>query len=533
MTADKRPWLAVLGGRQVIYRFGPYVFDTDSFALSADGEAIAIEPQVFALLQLLIENRARVVTKDEIIDTVWDGRAISDGALNSRINAARRALGDDGKAQTVIKTFPRRGFRFVAELSDPDELAATSEEAARASHKTSIVVLPFVNRTDDPEQEYFSDGITEDIISALGRIRLFVVVASNNAFAYKGQTIDVRMVARDLQVRYVLVGSVRKSGGRVRISVRLDDGETGTQIWSENYDRELTDIFAVQDEITQTVIGTLEPTMAKEERQRASLSSPENFDAWDHYHRGMSHLFERGEYANPRELVKAREQFQKAIDMDSNFARGHCGITYCLFFSLLTNSAADRAETVDDAFAAVHKAIELDRQDAFARMLLGFIHFVTRDPEATIREGRMALELNPSHLHCHQIIGQALIADGQAEEAMVSLKQAERRGTVEPGIAPTAAWKALGHIFLGDYETAVEQARRALSLSAQFWADAALVTALAYLDRMDEAAEAREALLQRQPGFSCAYIRDRSPITDPGYQTILIDGLRKAGVPED
>ena len=234
----------------MIYRFGDHTLDTEGFRLTARGEEIAVEPQVFALLQFLIEHHDRVISKDEIIEHVWDGRIVSDGTLNSRINSARRALGDDGKAQAVIKTFPRRGFRFVAEVTDDNAPEAKATLPSPSTGKLSIAVLPFDNLSGDPEQEYFSDGITEDIITALSRIRQFFVIARNTAFTYKGQPMDVQAVAKELGVRYVLEGSVRRAGDRVRISAQLIDGAAGNQLWAEKYDRGLEDVFEVQDEIT-------------------------------------------------------------------------------------------------------------------------------------------------------------------------------------------------------------------------------------------------------------------------------------------
>ena len=263
----------------MIYKFNQFTLDTDSLELKQGAELVEVEPQVFSLLACLIKNRDRVVTKDELIDVVWDGRIVSDGALNSRINSARRALGDDGKTQAVIKTFPRRGFRFIVEIIGEGETAPEhSGSASGVSGKPSIAVLPFENLSNDPEQEYFSDGISEDIITALSRIHQFSVVARNTTFAYKGQAMDVQAIANDLVVRYLLEGSVRKAGDRVRISAQLIDGMTGNQLWAEKYDRDLNDIFAVQDEITQMVVAAIEPTLAKVERDRANVKNTESLD---------------------------------------------------------------------------------------------------------------------------------------------------------------------------------------------------------------------------------------------------------------
>ena len=276
----------------MIYRFGDFALDTDSLELTQAGKAVEVEPQVFSLLACLIENRERVVSKDELIERVWDGRIVSDGTLNTRINSVRRAVGDDGKRQAVIKTFPRRGFRFVAELEGESD-APLAPPATAASDKPSIAVLPFDNLSGDPEQEYFSDGLADDIISALSRIRQLFVVARNSSFAYKHGAADVRNLARELGVRYVVEGSVRKAGNQVRISVQLVDGDTGVQIWNGRYDRELEDIFAVQDEGVQNVVGAAIPKLGRAELDRARRKTPENLDAWDLYLHGQWHVDKR------------------------------------------------------------------------------------------------------------------------------------------------------------------------------------------------------------------------------------------------
>jgi TolB-like protein len=231
----------------VIYQFGDYSLDTGSLELKRRGDLVALEPQVFRLIVCLIKNRDRVVSKDELIDMVWDRRIVSDGALNTRINSARSAVGDNGKTQAVIKTFPRRGFRFVADAVEVQPTtAAPGTEPLPLPDKPSIAVLAFENLSGDREQEYFADGLAEDIITGLSKFHWFFVIARNSSFTYKGSAVDVKQVARELGVQYVLEGSVRKSGNRVRITAQLIDALTGRHVWAERYDRDLEDVFAVQ-----------------------------------------------------------------------------------------------------------------------------------------------------------------------------------------------------------------------------------------------------------------------------------------------
>jgi TolB-like protein len=310
----------------MIYRFGDFALDTDSLALTRDGAAVDVEPQVFSLLACLIENRERVVSKDELIEMVWDGRIVSDGTLNTRINSVRRAVGDDGKRQAVIKTFPRRGFRFVAELAGGGEKKSAMPETA-ALGKPSIAVLPFDYLSGDADQDYIGDGLTEDIITRLSHIRSILVIARNSTYQFKGTSPDIRQVAKVLGVLYVLEGSVQKSADRIRISAQLIDGETGNHLWAERYDRALNDLFALQDELTLTIVAQLEPELGRAEYDRVRTKPPENLDAWGLYHRGLTHIFRR----NKEDILEGRQLFERAIKLDPNFAGGHAGVawTFC------------------------------------------------------------------------------------------------------------------------------------------------------------------------------------------------------------
>ena len=273
--------------------FGDHTLDTSRRELCRQGEPIAVEPQVFDLLVYLIENRDRVVTKDDLIGNIWGGRIVSESTLTSRINAARKAIGDTGDRQELIRTIARKGLRFVAEVRsidlEPSHAGALLPNQIRepltpASDRPAIAVLPFTNMSGDPEQEYFSDGITEDIITALSKLRWFFVIARNSSFIYKGKAVHLKQVAEELGVNYVIEGSVRKVGDRVRITAQLNEVSTGSHIWAEHYDRGLADVFAVQDEITEAIVAAIEPQLYAAENFRAQHKLPDSMDAWDFGH---------------------------------------------------------------------------------------------------------------------------------------------------------------------------------------------------------------------------------------------------------
>ena len=289
----------------MILGFGDYEIDVERREIRRAKALVHVEPQVFDLLVYLVENRDRVVSKDDLIASVWGGRIVSDSTLTSRINAARNAVGDSGRDKKLIRTIARKGLRFVgavriqpngdepAKVSDlpPDEIQEQLRMALPLPDRPAIAVLPFTNMTGDPEQEYFSDGISEDIITALSKLRWFFVIARNSSFIYKGRSVHLKQIAEELGVAYVVEGSVRKDGDRVRITAQLNDVFTGSHIWAERYDRNLADVFAVQDEITEAIVAAIEPQLYAAENFRARRKLPDSMDAWDLLMRALSHYW--------------------------------------------------------------------------------------------------------------------------------------------------------------------------------------------------------------------------------------------------
>ena len=335
------------------FRFGNFEIDAARQELRRAGEAVHIEPQVFDLLVHLVQNRDRIVSKDELIDTIWRGRAISEAALSSCVSAARRALDDNGNDQALVRTLHKRGFRFVGDVDEssapaaitagrsplmqlalPDAAGAVSTaEPAPLSDRPSIAVLPFENMSCEEDQEYFADGLTEDIITGLSRQPWFSVIARNSSFTYKGQAVDVRDVSAQLGVRYVLEGSVRKAANRVRVTGQLIDAANGNHLWAEKYDRELADIFALQDDITNRVIGSVSPHILVAEAARVERKPPLSIDAWDLVMQSVPHMWRM----NTQEHARAQALLRKAIELDGNYAHAHAllGWTYVSMFNLV------------------------------------------------------------------------------------------------------------------------------------------------------------------------------------------------------
>ena len=260
------------------------MLDTERRELRRRAELVPLEPQVFDFLAYLVRNRGRVVSKDDLIHGVWGGRVVSDSALTTRLNAARKAVDDSGAAQRVIRTLARKGVRFVAEVTEDGTLEAATappEPWLAFAGKPSIAVLPFANLSGDPEQEYFADGMAEEIITALSRIRWLFVIARNSSFTYKGQVIDVKRVGRELGARYLLEGAVRKAGGRLRITAQLIDAASGAHLWADRFDGSLEDVFELQDNVAAGVAGVIEPAVQAAEAARSAARPTTDFGAYD------------------------------------------------------------------------------------------------------------------------------------------------------------------------------------------------------------------------------------------------------------
>ena len=397
--------------------------------------------------------------------------------------------------------------------------------------RPTIAVLPFDNLSGDPDQAFFSDGITEDILTALSRLPQFFVIERNSTLGYKGQAVDVRTVARELGVAYVVEGSVRKAGNRVRVSAQLIDAQNRNPIWAEKYDRDLDDIFAIQDEITQNIVGCIEPELLETEWARAKAKPLEDLGIWELYHRGMALVWDRHGFGHPDRVKTAKGLLTQVIERDPDFAPAYAGLTYCYYALLMLGRADDRAQEMEEALAAGRRAVAASENDHFAHMGLGVIHLVRRESVPAIEHLRTAIRLNPSAARAHYNLGQALVFAGQAAEAMEHLELSSRLSPRDISSGPTFVRRAEAHYQLGEYDQAVDWATRALrSQVTQFWGNSVLTAALAKLGRTEEAAQALADLLERQPDMSIDFVRQTYPVTDEAYLDDYIDGLRKAGL---
>jgi TolB-like protein len=515
------------GGNSVQFLFADHMLDTDRRELHRGSEAIPVEPQVLDLLICLVQNRNRVVTKDDLIASVWRGRIVSEATLTSRIYAARKAVGDSGQGQKLIRTISRKGLRFVADVrTGCDQSVAGADDSRESAHpalpppeRPTIAVLPFDNMCGDPAQEYFSDGISEDIITALSKLRWFFVIARNSSFTYKGKAVNIKQVAEELGVTYVLEGSVRKLGERVRITAQLNDVVTGSHVWAERYDRDLADVFAVQDEITEAIVAAIEPQIYAAENFRARRKPPEHLDAWDLVMRALSHFWR----VTRQDNVIAQELLERAIAIDPTYGQALGLLATSHIFSV--HMGWSDKTVAPAAERAALAAIRADSDDPWAHHALGCTYLFARRFEDALAEFDAALRLNPnfSLARCYYCI--ALTDNGRWQEAEEVVSPRDPLSALYFGAAAFAQY--VGR----NYEKSMQLAREAIRLRGDFVGAYRLLTAAAAMAGQAEvAAAALEALRRAQPDVSLAWIADRMPIRHDADREHYLEGFRRAGL---
>ncbi|MFK4650508.1 TolB-like protein/Flp pilus assembly protein TadD [Bradyrhizobium japonicum] len=519
------------------YRFEEFAFDTDRRELHRGAEVVSITPQVFDLLEYLIRNRERVVSKDDLIYAVWNGRRVSDAALSTRLNAARSAVGDTGEKQCLIKTLPRKGFRFVGAVREedgPSSAAVASESHVELSKpalalpdKPSIAVLPFQNMSGDPEQEYFADGMVEEIITALSRFKWLFVIARNSSFTFEGKAVDVKRVGRELGVRYVLEGSVRKAAGKVRIAGQLIDAVTGAHIWADRFERDLTDVFALQDEVTVAVVSAIQPKLLQTEIEIATRRRPENLTAYDCYLRALQQY-----YLPTREgVAEAIRLAHRALELDPGFGLAAALEGAGHGHNVLLGYAIDPQRDRNEAVRLLRLALSLDDNDpetlAWACLISAY-H--VGDCESAIEMADRAVALNSNSYWAWNCRGNVYRIAGLPEEAIRSFEHALRVSPVDPRLHRALSGMGVAFIELCRFDEAIAAGKKAQRQSPSYSpAYRCLASAFAHLGRDVEAREAAARLLEIDPAFTIS-----SWIARGGQSNakLMTEGLRKAGLPE-
>jgi adenylate cyclase len=460
-----------------------------------------------------------------------DGVTISDDAYRQLSGKLDLPFKDAGrKALKNIKT-PVRAWMWSSTNIHGD--APVSELPLALPDKPSIAVLPFDNLSGDPEQEYFADGIVEDLITALSRFPWLFVIARNSSFSYKGKAVQINQVASDLGVRYVVEGSVRRSDTRIRVSAQLIDAATDRHVWADNYDRPIGDLFDLQDEITQMITGVLVPALGSAERERVSRKVHPSLDAWEAYQRGLLHFYRPYSHDDHAE---ARRQFDQAIELDPNFADAHAILGLMGVYAVNSGQSSyssTREETLAEAARAAERAVQLEDTNALAHIALGRVNDLMGDSETAIAECETAVELNPNFAIAHHELGFVLRHAGRPADAIPCFDQAIRLSPNDPFRWNFFFVKGGALIQLEEYENAIVNLKNAARLrSAAFWPHLLLATALVGLGRMEEARAAVGEALSRKPDCTLAFVSQVGRNFPRYYTEKLLGNLRKAGLPE-
>jgi TolB-like protein len=526
---------------EVQYVFGDFALDPDRRELTRNNEVVAIGPKVFDLLLYLVQNREHVVSKDALLDAVWTGRIVSESTLTSHINAVRKAIGDNGEEQRLVRTLARKGFRFVGDVREaPDERAASAASTAKPDEASapalilpdspSIAVLPFQNWSGDPEQEYFADGVVEDIIAALSRIRWLFVIARNSSFTYKGRAVDVKQVGRELGVRYVLEGSVRKAANRVRITGQLIDAATGAHLWADRFEGTLDDIFELQDQVAERVVGAMTPKLERAEIERAKRKPTESLDAYDYYLRGMTHFHQGTKEA----MGEALPLFNKAIALDPDFASAYAMAAWCYFWRKVNGWMDDRPREIAEGAALARRAVEVCKDDpvALARSGHALAHLAGEFDGGVVLIDK-AVALNPNFAAGWFLGGFLQIWRGEHDDAIKRFERAMRLSPLDPEMFRMHAGVAIVHLLAGRFDDASSTAEKAFRDFPGFLIVVATMAAShALAGRADEARRAMDRLRQLDPALRISNLRDLLPLHRPQDLALLTDGLRRAGLPE-
>ena len=511
--------------------FGDFQIDIARGELRRSGSVVPIEPQVLDLIAFLASHPGRVVSRDEIIDGVWGGRIVSDSAISSRINSARKALGDDGKRQEIIKTVSRRGFLFVPEpdLTDRDvEAVLATPRSSAGRGKPSIVVLPFENLSGDPAQSFFSDGIADDIITDLSRYDELFVIARQSAFAFHGRKGNANDFADELDVEYMQEGAIRRAEGRVRVTVQLSDVASRKTIWAERFNRDVADILDVQEEIATVIVNTLVGQVSLKHYRRIQKTGTNTVDAYDHTLKAQQHI-----WAFSRESAAlARKEAEAAIALDPDLARAHAVLGWAHHTQASNGWSTGSEQPFATALACAKAAVTADPNEPWGHCVLGFsLWWQERggDFGRGLEEARLAVRLNPSNAHFRMIVGATFAYMGRGEEALTEINAAIRFNPLFPGLYLVHRSRAF--FVVGRYQEALADAERA-TVEMPKHANALALLAACYqeLGKHDDAKDAIAALRVASPSYTLDFVRRTLPFANPDNLSQFCHLLADAGL---
>jgi TolB-like protein/Flp pilus assembly protein TadD len=509
--------------------------------MSSGSETVRLEPKVMQVLAYLAQRSGQTVTRDELARVVWAGTVVGDDAVTNAIIKLRKAFDDDSRSSKVIETIPKRGYRLLAKVERlrggenraPEEtpvIDTTANGTQPQAAPPTIAVLPFRNLSDDSEQEYFSDGITEDITTALSNTGWFFVTARHSAFAYKGTAIDVRQVGKELGVQYVLEGSVRKGGDKIRVTAQLIETATGKHIWANRYDGMLRDIFDLQDQITETIVATLEPEFHRAEAERVAQKRPDSMEAYDYLLRGVAYMNK----LTPEDTKMALQYFYKAIEKDPNYGRAYAYVFWCYRREVESRGMVLSKQEQAEVIRLMEAGLKADKTDPIVVWQAGSMKvYFQHDFEGALALIERSLSIDPNSTR-------ALIASSMTHSFMgntdTAIKHAERAIRISPrSPAHWMAYTCLAQSHLQElrYEEAAKAAKKAIQLNPNLIpAYLILAASCAHLGQLDEAQVAIQEALKLNPKLTVARFPELFPISKLKNLDAYLTGLRKAGLPD-
>lgn len=515
----------------MLYKFGSYILDADRCELRCGSDRIELEPQVFSVLGYLVEERTRIVTRENLIAAIWGGRLVSDSTINSRIAAARRVVGDDGRAQNLIRSFPRRGYRFIANVETAAQVGDRAAVAATVptSSRASIVVLPFTNLSRDPQQDNLIDGLIDDITTALTQFRHLVVVPRSTGASYRGRTADVTRVTRELNVRYALEGTLRREGTRVRVNAQLVDSRTGANLWARRFEGDVGHCFQLQDRLTESVVGEVVTRLDQAEidlHRRSQFVSP---DAYSQVVRGTSMLYEW----TSESIDAALTQYRSAMQADAEFAPAYAMASYCYVQRQSYGLVADRVSESREGVALAWRAAELGKSDAYA--LTRAAHAVSalgQDIGSGVSLVEQAIALNPNLATAWYVRGWLRTFQGDATGALADLDRARRLSPHDRLVFKINAAMAYASFFAGKHDDASRFALSAIRERPNYMTGlrvAAASHALAGRDSDSKVLAMR--LRDLDPQLRLSMLHHFLPLQSSDLSR-WAEALRKAGLPD-
>ena len=513
----------------MIYRFSDFELDTRSFQLSRAGKQVAIEPQVLDLLKYLVANRDRLVSRDELFEEIWSGRVVSDTSLSSHVKSARKAIGDDGRSQSLIKTVHGRGYQFIAKalevMNHGSDLASLPiDDSIGRSHNSGplVAVLPFQNMSSDPEQQFFAEGMSEDITTELSRFSDIQVIARHTAFQYNATSLDVNKICAELGVEYLVEGSVRRTQDRVRINVQLIEANSGSHVWAEKFDRPVDQVFQIQDEITETVVSTISGQIRRIETDRSVSRGTSDLRAYDHLLRGLAH--HKNGHISYENHIKASEEFTRAIALDPKFPRARAWAV-CASASMWE---AKSEENINTAIAAAKYALSLDENESETHRVLGSLYFYIREYQLSGHHFNEARRLSPNDAHIAVKMARYYAYIDKCDAALQEVERSMRLNPLHPGWY----WQELGIVqySMGEYRKSIETYLKNSGLDAY---DHALIAAsYIALGDADSARAAAQKAMAKEPRVSVKMYTLFETYQDKARHQLLYDRMIAAGLPE-